>query len=103
LAAVAAPVQPLIARRVLSLREAIERVLGRLAATTGPVRFAELATPGGDRLEMMTAFLAVLTLIRRRIVVADQPELFGEITVRAVAVAPVPETVDEPAGFAADD
>ena len=89
LTALAPPVEPLLQRPVVTLRQMIERVLDRLA-TAPTVRFGDVLTPGSDRTDALTAFLAVLVLVRRRVLDADQAELFGEITLRPATVQPDP-------------
>jgi len=65
-------------RRIISIREMIDRVLG-LATSRSRLRFSEVVREYETRSEMATAFLAVLVLIRRRSVDATQDGLFGEI------------------------
>lgn len=65
-------------RRIVSIREMIDRVL---ESTLGRprVRFSHVMRDYETRTEMATAFLAVLVLIRRRSMDASQDGLFGEI------------------------
>jgi chromatin segregation and condensation protein Rec8/ScpA/Scc1 (kleisin family) len=103
LAALAPPVQPLVHRPVVTLREMIERLVGRLTVDRS-IRFRDMLTPRSDRSEALTAFLAVLVLVRRRTIDADQADLFGEITLRPADTAG--QTDDDRADvgeFAADD
>jgi segregation and condensation protein A len=65
---------------VVSLREMIEQVLTRLGSH-GPIHFSEVRESCSDRNEVLTAFLAVLVLLRRRVVEVGQHELFGEISI----------------------
>jgi segregation and condensation protein A len=65
---------------VVSLRVMIERVLTRLGGH-GPVLFSDVRQSCNDRNEVLTAFLAVLVLLRRRVVEVGQQELFGEISI----------------------
>jgi len=84
-------------RPVISLREMIEGVLDAL--TPGRLlRFGNLVGPARDRHEVLTAFLAILVLVRRRLIEADQAELFGEITLRQLVAPAVAATAP-----AADD
>lgn len=85
-------------RPMISLREMIERVLTHLA---GPrfIDFGVFTRRARDRHEVLTAFLAVLVLVRRRIIEAEQAELFGDITLRPLTT----ETQDGGAIAAADD
>jgi segregation and condensation protein A len=92
LSTTAGPRDVLPIRPVVTLREMVERVLGALT-TTPRLRFSTVRGDCQDRHEVLTAFLAVLTLVRRRVVEAEQTELFGEITVRRLdASSPVRET-----------
>jgi chromatin segregation and condensation protein Rec8/ScpA/Scc1 (kleisin family) len=82
----------------------IERVLAALGSERA-TPFRAMVRDGADRHETLTAFLAVLVLIRRRSIVAHQPELFGEITL--IPHAPALRSSESPDGlddeFAADD
>ena len=80
----AGPTRVFPVARVLSLRELVVRFASQLSGSRG-VRFSALSATCQDRLEIQTAFLAGLVLMRRGLAEADQPELFGEITFRRVA------------------
>jgi chromatin segregation and condensation protein Rec8/ScpA/Scc1 (kleisin family) len=56
----------------------IDEVLQRLSAGK-PLSFAALFRPPHHRGRLVGLFLAVLELIKRREVAAEQPEPFGEI------------------------
>jgi len=89
------------ARPMISLREMVERVLDavsdkRLAS------FNRIAHQCEDTHEIRTAFLAVLVLIRRRLIDAEQDELFGEIVLSRLDGAPSPSTIASLA-YSADD
>lgn len=71
---------------VVTLRFMIERVLTALT-TRGSRSFRSLLTPGDDRRDVLTAFLAVLVLVRRQAIEASQPARFGEITLLAASAA----------------
>ncbi len=81
LAMIPSPREIITARPMISLAAMVERVL-RLLAGRSDVPFSRVARECQDAHEVRTAFLAVLVLIRRRVVDADQPELFGDITLR---------------------
>lgn len=71
---------PLPSPRIVSLREMIARIvsiLDRKHRTT----FANCCATCTQRQEVVVAFLALLTLLRRRRVLADQHDLFGPISV----------------------
>jgi len=80
---------------VVTLQEMVERVLTSIAATK-VVRFSTLRRACQTRSETLTAFMAVLVLMRRRIVEAEQDDVFGEITIsRAWTAAPRPTLLDD--------
>jgi len=97
LTAVPTPRSIVAARPVVTLREMTERLLvalgGRQELAFGRVR-AECADPR----EVLVAFLAVLVLVRRRLVEAEQTGLFGEITLRRLAPTAVSIVPPPPAG-----
>ncbi|HEV2528125.1 MAG TPA: ScpA family protein [Thermomicrobiales bacterium] len=84
LSQIAQPPRVYAAGRVVSLREMVSTVARRLASR-GTVRFSDVAAECQSRVEVQTAFLAGLVLVRRGMADAEQPELFGEITLRAIA------------------
>lgn len=65
-------------RRIVSIREMIQRV-SDLASRTGSFRFSLITEGYSSRTEVATAFLAVLVLIRGRSLDAEQDGLFAEI------------------------
>lgn len=71
-------VQAIKQRRIVSIREMTDRVLGAISRLKR-VSFQEVTADATTRTEKATAFLAVLVLIRRQIISADQQELFGTI------------------------
>ena len=97
LSQIAQPARIYAVGRVVSLREMVATVALRLASR-GVVRFSEVAAGCQGRSDIQTAFLAGLVLVRRGMADAEQPELFGEITFRAI-VAPGGEYL---AGLAGD-
>ena len=103
LTTVAGPRAPAALRPLISLREMSERVLTALDGCRF-LAFGALRRTCADRHEVLVAFLAVLALVRRRVVAAEQAALFGEITLRRTA--PVPTLLlraTDPFGEAADD
>lgn len=66
------------ARKVVSLRETVGRML-ELTGLRRRVAFAEVVADYRSRTEVATAFLGLLVLMRRRVIVAAQADLFGEI------------------------
>ncbi len=84
LSQLAAPVRAYPVLRIITLREMVTRLASQLSGRRA-VRFSAMSATCRSRLEVQTAFLAGLVLIRRDMAEADQPELFGEITFRAIA------------------
>lgn len=73
----------------LSVVECVERILARFVL--GPtVDFADVFSPEADRGEVIVTFLALLELIRLKVVRAVQPDRFGPIRLD-LAVADVAE------------
>lgn len=101
LTAVPSPRAVMQAKPVVSLREVVERVLHALTDRPHST-FSAITRECRDAHELRTAFLAVLVLIRRRAIDAEQDELFGEIVMRRVAPQPVP-SLSESIAFSADD
>jgi segregation and condensation protein A len=66
-------------RRIVSLREMIDRI-AMLFAKERRVPFDRILATCADRQEAAVAFLALLTLIRRQTIVATQQESFHPIT-----------------------
>ena len=81
LSSVAYPALVLESKPIISLRETIDRILRSLAEHPS-TRLSNFLGGYRARPEVMIAFLAILVLIRRQLVVAEQTSLFGEITIR---------------------
>jgi segregation and condensation protein A len=81
LSVVPRPREPLTQRRMMPLRDMLERVLTMLPRHD-LLRFSHVSQSCQDRHELLTAFLAVLVLVRRRTVDACQPIPFGDIEIR---------------------
>lgn len=75
-----------VPREEIPLREKLREINFRLSRSPGGVRFRDLFTRGGSRLEVVVTFLAILELIRQRRAVAVQEVTFGEIILRRVLV-----------------
>lgn len=73
--------EPFPVRPVVTLRQMAERLLGHLGQHRS-IPFSSVVGQSATRQELLTAFQALLVLVRRQIVVAEQPTLFAEITVR---------------------
>jgi len=72
-------------RRMVSIREMIQRVSDLAAHIAGPFRFSRVTEGYTTRTEVATAFLAVLVLVRGRSLHASQDGLFGEISLTSVS------------------
>jgi segregation and condensation protein A len=71
-------------------------ILRARLAELGAATFAELTADCANALEVVARFLACLELFRERSVELDQPEAFGELTVRWVVVSGTPDTSTTP-------
>lgn len=71
--------------RVVSLREMIVRI-GSLLDREGETSFERIRATCAGRHDTAVAFLALLTLMRRHVVVATQTELFGAIALSRAEV-----------------
>jgi hypothetical protein len=92
------PVELVRVRPGVTLREMVERVLLGLRARP-LLGFSRVSAECEDRHEVLTAFLAVLLLVRRRVVDARQDEVFGEIVLRRVEGTPADRGAAEAAEF----
>jgi segregation and condensation protein A len=72
-----------------TVSEKIESLLTNLRGR-GKVRFLELFHAATSRAEVVVTFLALLELMRLRLIQANQTEAFGEITVEEVSSSPEP-------------
>jgi segregation and condensation protein A len=78
-----------VPREEIPLREKIREIKFRLSRHPAGIRFRDLFTRGGSRLEVVVTFLALLELMRQRKAVAAQGSLFGEIIIRSVLATSV--------------
>jgi len=46
------------------------------------IKFSEIIKKGGDKVEIIVSFLAVLEMVKQRIVVAEQGEMFLDIKLK---------------------
>jgi len=86
------PVVHEVAREEIPIGQAVERVLARFAIVE-QVTFASLFPPDATRAEVIVTFLALLELIRLRVLRARQAERFGVITL-TLAVPTVAEAAE---------
>jgi segregation and condensation protein A len=84
-----------VSEKIESIRDQITR--------TGRVRFSSLFAEATSRTEVVVTFLAMLELIRLRIVQALQESAFGEIEIWAAPPAPMPDTGEQFAAAAVAD
>lgn len=84
------PARPVVlsSRRIVTLREMISRIFVALGADRH-VTFASIRATCEDRHDLAAAFLAMLMLLRRQAITANQDVLFGEIVM--TRIEPVPE------------
>lgn len=72
-----------------SVSEKIEMLLGAVRERA-QVRFFDLFNDASNRSEVVCTFLAILELIRLRMIVASQPEPFSDILIQAAPPPPDP-------------
>ncbi len=77
-------IQIMATRPIVTVREIVARALG-LASSRGKFRFRDVLSHGADRQEVLTAFLAILVLVRRGVIDAEQMLPFGDITLQPAA------------------
>lgn len=80
-------IQVMATRPIVTVREIVARALS-LAASRGRFRFRDVLSGGADRQEVLTAFLAILVLVRRRVMDAEQTTPFGDITLQPSTTEP---------------
>lgn len=68
-----------IAHQTFSIREKMDEMLGRVRESVGPTPLSDVLRSLSGRAEAIAVFLALLELLRLRIVRALQAEEFGEI------------------------
>jgi Uncharacterized conserved protein len=70
-------------KKVVSIQEKIDRIRG-LMDKAATIRFHEILGASNDRTEVVVNFLALLELVRMRVVSADQSNEFGEIVINKI-------------------
>lgn len=88
------PQQLIVRRKVVSLRDLVERLAGYLSPNT-VIPFSQFTADLRTRTEVATAFLAVLVLVRRGQVNANQGELFADISLETGGSESAVETTDD--------
>lgn len=79
-----APLSEVVSRPRVTIREKIRYILERLRAEP-TATFQALINPNAERMEVVVAFLALLELIKRHIVEANQEKNFGDIGLTPIA------------------
>lgn len=91
----AKPIELIKQRKVVSIREMIDRVIDlTVRLSHRPVSFAAMTESYRQRSDVATAFLAVLVLVRRNALEAEQDSLFGDIHFQRAAATPADGEVD---------
>jgi segregation and condensation protein A len=67
----------------ITIREKIHAIMDRLMSIH-QTTFRSMLTPGTPRIEIVVTFLALLELVKRHIVAAEQDNLFGDISLEPV-------------------
>ncbi len=70
-------------REVISLKDKI-KFLQRSLAERVELSFGSMALKSGSRVEVIVTFLAVLEMMKRRIIIVEQGRMFGEIKLRRI-------------------
>ena len=83
-----------------SVSEKIEMLLGAVRERS-QVRFFDLFDEASNRSEVVCTFLAILELIRLRMIVASQPEPFSDILIEPAPPLPDPNAPPSAAGSSA--
>ncbi len=91
------PARVIPARRIVSLRDTVDRILD-LTRVRRSVHFSDVVASYVSRTEVATAFLGTLVLVRRNVVAASQSNLFDDIrlerTGSANAAGDIHERID---------
>lgn len=87
-----------VPKEEIPLREKLREIQFLVGRSPGGLRFHQLFTRGGSRLEVIVTFLALLQLIHQRKIMAIQAVQFGEIWLRKalpIEAALLPDDEDE--------
>jgi len=77
-----APLSQVVSNPRITIRQKINTIIENLRMT-GSVNFYKLLTSRNSRIEIVVTFLAMLELVKRHIVAANQNTLFGEIELQS--------------------
>ncbi|TLN09784.1 hypothetical protein FDZ74_11460 [bacterium] len=76
-----APLSQVVSMPRVTIREKITRLIETLRRV-GQATFRSILSPGSTRVEVVVTFLAMLELIKRHLVEAQQDALFGDIAIQ---------------------
>ena len=71
-----------IVREVITLEEKIQYFQNSLKRKI-EISFSEIAHNSGDKIEIIVSFLAMLEMVKQKIIQVEQRELFKEIKIRS--------------------
>lgn len=86
------PLSEVVSISRITIREKIDAILSRIN-TTGEISFQSILSPDATRLEVVVTFLALLELVKRHVLNAQQNTLFGNIELHSESV--VGDEMDE--------
>lgn len=79
------PLSEVVSIPRVTIREKIDAILERIRET-GELSFQNLLSPESTRVEVVVTFLALLELVKRHVLSAQQNTLFGEIALQSESV-----------------
>jgi segregation and condensation protein A len=85
----AVPRDEVLVQTVMSLEDMMGRLSERIA-TAMQMTFRDFTGAGADKRELVVSFLAMLELVKRGLLLVDQNDRFGEITMNYNGEAAVP-------------
>lgn len=88
------PLNNVVAAPKVTIRERISRILSYLR-TKEKTSFFELVGDSANRLSIVVTFLAMLELVKRNVIQAEQPALFSDIVLQPLELSIDEETVSE--------
>jgi segregation and condensation protein A len=69
----------------VTIREKIDAILNRMRIN-GEISFQNILSSNTTRLEIVVTFLALLELVKRHVIIAEQNTLFGDIALTSESV-----------------
>jgi segregation and condensation protein A len=88
------PLSEVVAAPKITIRERITRILSILQANE-KTSFSELIKDNKSRLSVVVTFLAMLELVKKHVIQADQESLFSDITLQPLELIVETDTVSE--------